>query len=230
MWENPELDLAIFHTNGWKLVVASGESPDGAIRILACRDGLVGASARIHLPGFAIPPCRESFVRGDALHLCFLETDAAPIGFDLVLMAIEADEGILVVETVVSLSTPLLDSHPMVEMEVGDGHPGHPRWTGGRWKRLLDGPDAMWVTALPSKSIDGPKVATSLLCDGRDLPSLAAEGEGDLRRIRFFGDFLEKGVIRRVQPWWIWSNGLITRRKADQLSAQLAQRPLALTN
>jgi hypothetical protein len=145
-------------------------------------------------------------------------------------MAIEADEGILVVETVVSLSTHLLDSHPMVEMEVGDGHPGHPRWNGGLWQRLLDGPEAMWVTAPPSKSIDGPKVATSLLCDGRDLPSLAAEGDGDLCRVRFFGDFLEKGVIRRVQPWWVWSNGLITRRKADQLSAQLSQRPLALTN
>jgi len=230
MWENPELGLAIFHTNGWKLIVASGEAPDGDIRMLACRDGLVGASARVHVSGFAIPPCQESFIRGDALHLCFPETDAVPIGFDLVLMAIEADQGILVVETVVSLSTPLLDSHPAVEMEVGDGHPGHPRWTGGLWKRLLDGPEAMWVTAPPPKSIDGPKVTTSLLCDERDLPSLAPEDDGDLRRVRFFGDFLEKGVIRRVQPWWVWSNGLITRRKADQLSAQLAQRPLALTS
>jgi len=230
MWEISGQGSAEFRTNGWKLVVTTGEPEVGGIRLLTCREVLVGASAKIAVPGFALPPCSECYIRGDALHISFPLSQANPIALELVMTAIEADQQMLVVESVIGIHTSLLDSHPNLQLEVGSGHPGFPRWGRVGWEQTHDESNSIWLRAAERSPLEGPGVSTSLLCDRRDLSSLSSITGNHVTGVRFFGDFLEKGVIRKVQPWWVWSNGQLAKRKADMISNYLAARPLALSN
>lgn len=230
MWEISGEGSAEFRANGWKLVVTSGEPKVGGIRLLSCREDLVGASAKVAVPGYGLPPCGECYIRGDALHISFPLSQANPIGLELVMMAIEADQQMLVVESVIGLHTTLLDSHPNLQLEVGSGHPGFPLWGRVGWEQIFADGNSIWLRAVGRSPLEGPGVSTSLLCDRRDLSSLSSVNGDHVSGVRFFGDFLEKGVIRKVQPWWVWSNGPLAKRKADTIAHYLSTRPLALSN
>lgn len=230
MWEISGEGSAEFRANGWKLVVTSGEPQIGGIRLLSCREDLVGASARIIIPGTDLARCNECYIRGDALHLSFPVTEKCPLGLELVMMAIEADQQMMVVESVIGIHTRLLDSYPQLQLEVGAGHPGFPVWGRVGWEQTHSDGDSVWMRASGRNAIEGPGVSTSLLCERRDLHSLSSPAPDPTVAVHFFGDFLEKGVIRKVQPWWVWSNGLLNPRKAGQIGKQLAARPLALSN
>jgi len=230
MWELSGPCHAEFRANGWKLVVSSGEPSVRGVRLLACREDLAGSAARIFIPGGQFAPCAESFARGDALHLCFPGTDLQSIGVELVLTAVEADQGMLVVESVVAITTDLLDVYPAIKLEVGAGHPGFPQWGKVTWESLADTDQATWLRAAARPAGEGPSVATFLLYDRRDHQSFKAACDTASGDVEFFGDFLEKGVIRKVQPWWVWSNGPISRRTADRIAQVLAARPLALSS
>ncbi|HBJ38375.1 MAG TPA: hypothetical protein DDZ51_27210 [Planctomycetaceae bacterium] len=230
MWEISGKGSAEFRANGWKLVVTSGEPKVDGIRLLSCREDLVGASARIAVPGYELPPCGECYIRGDALHISFPLSQTNPIGLELVMIAIEADQRTFVVESVIGIHTSLLDSHPNLQLEVGSGHPGFPVWGRVGWEKLIDDGNWAWMRADARHSGEGPGVSTCLLCDHRDLTSLSPERQGSSTSVRFFGDFLEKGVIRKVQPWWVWSNGEVPSRKAREIARYLSSRPLALSN
>ncbi len=230
MWEISGNGNAEFRANGWKLVITSGEPNTDGIRLLSCREDLVGSSARIAIPGYELPPCSECYIRGDGLHLSFPVSQSNPIGLELVMMAIEADQQMFVVESVIGINTSLLDSHPDLKLEVGAGHPGFPIWGRVGWECSADDGDWVWMRAAPRPHGEGPAVSTSLLCDRRDLCSLAPASCDQDMSVRFFGDFLEKGVIRKVQPWWVWSNGPLANRKATAIARYLSARPLALSN
>lgn len=230
MWEIVEQGIAEFRTNGWKLVVASGEPHVGGIRLLACREEVVGATARIAVSDYSLPSCDECYIRGDALHLSFSLSDEHPIGLEVVLMAIEADQQVLAVESVVGIHTWKLDSHPSLVLELGSGHPGFPVWGGASWERLADQREGVWMRGTGYGTVAGPRVSTQLLCDHRDLDSLQSTDTEGASSVQFFGDFLEKGVIRKVQPWWVWSTGQLPRERLARLAGNLARRPLALSN
>jgi hypothetical protein len=230
MWEISGPGSAEFRANGWKLVVTSGEPKLDGVRLLSCREDLVGAAAKIAVPGYELPPCSDCYIRGDALHISFPISQAHPIGLELVIMAIEADQQILVVESVIGLHTSLLDSHPNLQFEVGAGHPGFPLWGRVGWEQIFADGNSIWLRASGRSLLEGPGVSTSLLCDRRDLSSLSSSDGEKATAVRFFGDFLEKGVIRKVQPWWVWSNGQLAKRKADTIAHYLAARPLALSS
>lgn len=235
MWESPEPRLAEFRANGWKLIVAAepagaSSQPVDSIRLLACRDGLVGGSAQIRLPGIELAPLAEMFIRGDEVHLGFPVGPDHSIGLELVMLGIEADEDRLVIESMISINTSLLDSSPQVEFRVGAGHPGRPRWGEVPWQLLAKLSDVHWWSARPHQPGTGPGVTTHLACDRRDLSSLDPHEAGQGEGLRFFGDFLEKGVIRRIRPWWLWSNGTVTRDVAERISRTLDDRPLPLSS
>jgi hypothetical protein len=230
MWEISGQGVAEFRANGWKLVVACDQPQVGGVRLLACREGLIGASARIAIPQYPLPPCDECYIRGDALHMVFPISPANPVGLELVMMAIEADQDLMIVESVLGLHTSLLDSHPKLELELGVGHPGFPVWGRAVWEKFNESPDWVWMRAGKSSPTDGPSVSASLLCDRRDLSSLSTSDQETKSSVQFFGDFLEKGVIRKVQPWWVWSYGPLPPRKANAIASYLAARPLALSN
>jgi len=227
MWENADRGEPEFRANGWKLVV---RSDDQGARMLVCREGLVASSARLGLAGSRLGPCSERYLRGDALHLSFADTASEPIAIDLVLTAIEADQGLLILESVISLRTSLLDSHPAVELQLGAGHPLHPRWGDRPWSQVADSGSTLWLQAQPSLPGEGPRVAASVFCDDRDRVSIDAPALIERGDLRFFGDFLEKGVIRKVQPWWVWSNGPVAPHLAEQIGHRLAARPLPLAS
>lgn len=227
MWENADRGEPEFRANGWKLAV---KTDDQGVRMLVCRDGLVASSVRLWLTNSRLPPCSERYLRGDALHLSFPDTAAEPIALDLVLTAIEADQEQLILESVISLRTSLLDSHPTVELQLGAGHPLHPRWGDRPWSQVNDSGSALWFQPRPALPSEGPRVATSVFCDDRDRVSLDGAALAEQGNLRFFGDFLEKGVIRKVQPWWVWSNGTVAPQRAEQIAHKLAARPLPLAS
>jgi hypothetical protein len=227
MWKNPDRGASEFRANGWRLVVKF--DPQG-VRLLTCRDTLVATAAQISLPQLTLPACCERYIRGDALHLVFSDTATETIGVELVLMPVEAEQDHLVLESVISLKTSLLDSYPAVELQVGAGHPGHPRWATTRWEPALATATALSVRAQRGPAAEGPRVQTTIWCDDRDQRSLNTQLLTDAGRLCFFGDFLEKGVIRRVQPWWVWSQGQVSFSAAARIAAQLAARPLPLAS
>ncbi len=227
MWENADRGEPEFRANGWKLVVRTDEH--GAW-MLICRDGLVATSARLWLAETRLGPCSERYVRGDALHLSFPDTAAEPVAIDLVLTPIEADQGHLILESVISLRTSLLDSHPAVELQLGAGHPLRPRWGDRPWSQVANSGSTLWLRSRPSPPAEGPRVSASVFCDDRDRVSIDGPALAEQGSLRFFGDFLEKGVIRKVQPWWVWSNGPIAPDLANQVARRLAARPLPLAN
>lgn len=227
MWENADRGEPEFRANGWKLVVKSG---DQGVRMLTCRDSLVASSVRLWLADGRLGPCREHYLRGDALHLSFPDTSAEPIAIDLVLTPIEADQGQLILESVISLRTSLLDSHPVVELQLGAGDPLQPRWDVQPWGQATGCGAALWLQPRGAAAGEGGRVSTSVFCDERDRVSLDRPSLAERGCLRFFGDFLEKGVIRKVQPWWVWSDGTVLPQQAEQIAHRLAARPLPLAS
>lgn len=234
MWEIPAPGKAEFRANGWRLTVlasSSSPSPEPGIEQLAlqvARDGDGTAVARLRLPGIALAGDGEQFVCGDELHLHFPESDRHPIGVQMVLMPIEIDQRILVVESVISVNTSLWDSHPAVEVEFAGGASTGPGSQPAQLHhgRNADGRVCWWLSDHPSSA-----VATGLLCDARDFNSIDPSATVEQSTVvRFLGGFLEKGVIRRIQPWWIWSQGPITETARRRVANQLAARPLPLSS
>jgi hypothetical protein len=247
MWESLEHGGAEFRTNGWKLVV---EPTAQAVDFRVSREGMDDSAARVWLPQSNFAPYGERFIRGDELHLSLSDrgtdfagavstdtnrtdsesTDTEPIALELVLMAIEADEELLVLESVVSLTTSLLDSYPAVELQLGRVGAADPGWSDAAWSVCDNTALATYLTGRSSQIGFKPVVSTSLLCGDRDRVSLDAGALADRGTVRFFGDFLEKGVIRKVQPWWLWSCEPLYPRAVARIAEQLARRPLPLTS
>lgn len=226
MWENVAGGDPEFRVNGWRLVArVSGQG----LILVACRDPWVAAAARIFVPGVPLDRCEQWYVRGDGLHLACTGRDRQCVVLEVELLPIEAERDRFVLESVISMRTSLLESHPAIELQVGAGHPGFPRWGGNRWHQTAEFGAALWLQAQPGPPLEGPRPLTGVVCGERDRASLDAAALGD-GQLRFFGDFLEKGVIRKVQPWWVWSCGPPPGDLASNVADQLAARPLPLAS
>lgn len=214
------------------------------------------------------PDLAEAFVRGDELHLDYPQGDGAysvAVVCRVVESQVvesettESRAGRLVTEWTIAIQTSRLESHPMLDLWAG-GNPVR------RFTAAEDPPAAGEVpsaTAYPEQAaypeqvektgVGGDRVPrraapiTAVRGDGASVAVLLAPGDFpwtlDLSddhglRQRLFGDFLEKGVIRKARPWVVveetpnpvsenWGGGeasdLIRRWQ------QLCRTPLPLT-
>ncbi len=216
MWELDADHCAKFRVSDWMLdVVTRGDG----LELSASSSHGASLGGQIQLAGLLLPPVTESYVRGDELHLIMPQTDGCDVGIELALTVIRADFHLFVLETVISLQTQWLDLYPRVELSTGLKNSASNRW------QMTPSGSSRWYD--PSQKIANEHSRFAVLVDPRDRFSIDESQAGD-QRLSFFGDFMEKGVIRKVQPWWVWSIEEIVPIVRQQLAKELSARPLPL--
>lgn len=217
MWEQLANHGARFRVSDWTLEM---NACDGCLNLSASRAHDAPVTGRIQLVGMPLPSISESYVRGDELHLVLPQTDGCQVGLELALLVVEASSQQFVLESVIALQTLLLDLHPRVELKTN--------WKGTTSERWRMDPvnSSRWYNSDESTTEAGIQLA--VLLDPRDRFSIN-ESQAGTQRLSFFGDFMEKGVIRKVQPWWVWSHSGVDTAVRRQLADELSARPLPLT-
>ena len=170
-----------------------------------------------------VPPPRlaDAYIRGDDLVVLYPEHRQQPYSLQLDFRALQSPGMRLGLEVWVSVHTHLLECYPAVQISFRSQSAGlrppalgdpaatltiqHESWTprcsSHIWVHPLDAPEASWSETSP----------------------------GDRQSVLLFGNFMEKGVIRRARlQWWL---GLSTLDAATlvALRQQFATSPLPLT-
>ena len=126
----------------------------------------------------------------------------------------------MVLEVTIAIETTFLDTHPKLDLVV----------TGGD-VRTLDVAAFTAVTGSPPISICQREAGVAVLLGPHDAPFTTNQSSDHEIKLRLFGDFLEKGVIRKARPWLVIDRG---REFGDsqlrRLWGELSQSPLPLTS
>ena len=160
----------------------------------------------------------EQFVRGDELHLHFPQGDAL-FGFRAVVAPLLSTADTLIVEVTLAIQTDLLDSHPKIDLECDGGT------VTSHAVEAISGKSG----APPIMTIAEPPLLAVLL-GPHDAPFTTDQSGDDNISLRLFGDFLEKGVIRKARPRIVVSRSGKTLKTSDlvQFWQDLANSPLPL--
>ena len=160
-----------------------------------------------------LPPLDERFIRGDTLHLMYPQSDQR-FAVRLSLEVLSGDQFIAdnpavinagdplatagpMIEARISVQTDLLDTHPMIDLRVAASESTH---SGDEACGLED-----WCV-LNEADRRGSRLV-------------------DKQCVQLFGDFLEKGVIRRAQPW-LMVGSPITDSHRSAIEALQSRRPV----
>ena len=192
MWNVENETTASIETErrSWRVDLAGGES---GIRIGDENDESV---AFLPVNNDKLPPISESYIRGDQLHAIYPQQDNS-YSLHLVLKPIEKSATRLVLEATVSIETLLLDSHPTLDIvAIGDGFncvtPSN--------SSVPASGDAMAGCA-GITSVARGKFFGGVVLGDKDFPATLDLSDDEEIRLRLFGEFLEKGVIRKARPW-----------------------------
>lgn len=171
-----------------------------------------GLSIEVHPVQTAVlPSLDEHFVRDDQWH-ANLPQSTTRFGIRLAFDQIPLNDHVVALECRLSVQTDLLDSHPELDLRLCGGTP-----------------------TMVSPDDDVPPVATvigsndffaAVLLSSNDAPHTKLLST-DPPSLRLFGDFLEKGVIRRARPWIIF--GRFTGDDLKTWQQQLSDSPVPLT-
>jgi len=193
MWSSESLGLATWSESGsaWPVDARGGEHGIA----------LLDSSTQTPLVSFSpvdqpqLPAVAEQYVRGDVWHLNYPQVSGR-FAIRLALRPIETESKLLVLETVVSIETDLLDTHPKIDLDV----PCHS--IDAIVPEDRDGEDDVTGTgSAPISVAAAGAVCCSVLLGPQDRPVTTNHSTDSLLRLRLFGEFLEKGVIRRGRPW-----------------------------
>ncbi len=178
-----------------------------------------------------LPVVSEQYLRGDRLFLNYPQGDRRyAMRFSLQPMQVTAE--LLVLEFTVSIQTDLLDTHPMLDLQAfGDSEVVSADFTvsESNWRSSVQGDHS---GAASVNFIRSENSLAAILLDQRDGPATTSMSSGEELRLRLFGDFLERGVIRTARPWIILnrSGGINLEGEFESWHKALEQRPLPLTS
>ncbi|TWU47317.1 hypothetical protein Poly51_51170 [Rubripirellula tenax] len=215
-WTTDGLGLAQLHCGGepWKFDARGGSAG------IQC-----GALSLASVDDDRLPAAGEQFVRGNQWHVNYPQGDES-FALRLVLSPIASTSDRLVVEACISIQTDLLDTHPKIDVDVMcddiDSFVPSDQWGDDE----VRGSGVAPISLAKSK---GHSIA--VLLGTHDSPFTTNHSTDSLLRLRLFGDFLEKGVIRRALPWIVIdrSGTLPTESELTQLWQQLVASPIPLT-
>lgn len=175
-----------------------------------------------------LPLASEQYVRQDRLTVNYPQ-DRAAYAIRLSIEPMKVAKTQLVLELTVSIQTDLLDSHPMLDLVIpGLNATSHSLDAKAEnWRQTLQG------ASLGSDSmhcVESEQMSVGVLLDRHDAPTTKTMTNPDGIRLRLFGDFLEKGVIRTARPWIIVdrSGDVLSSDSVTPLYRQLEERPLPL--
>lgn len=171
-----------------------------------------------------LPTVGESFVRGDQWHLTYPQGKGL-YELRLVMRPVESADNRLVLETTIAIQTDLLDTHPKIDLLAAcQERISHPLPTAS------DAPDKK-PGAAPIHLALNAHGSVAVLLGPHDAPFTSDISGSEALKLRLFGEFLEKGVIRRARPWLVIDqSGQVTSE--DRLVAlwrQLCGSPVPLT-
>lgn len=234
MWEMSRLGFAQLQADGWELTVSTvdrriRDDRDSAVRMIVSKGNDLRTAVSLNIPGVEVAPIGESFVRGNTLCFLHVESPDHPVGLELSFTVIACGSDLLVIESVISIKTSLWDAWPRLELVVGSITGENKLGKDYPLVPMEVNPSHWWWSATPQQGTSGT-VFTQLACDARDSQSLDRVSAGRPGHVGFFGDFLERGVIRRISPWWVWSEQPLDSLTVANLGRQIEEKPLPLTN
>jgi hypothetical protein len=159
-----------------------------------------------------LPTCDEQFVRGNRWQLNYPQEDSAyalRLSFENIVNSV----GTWVIECCLSVQTDLLDSHPKVDFILD-----------GSTEIVGEKPESTGSARIQRLGTKDSSIA--ILLGPHDYPHTSTLASGRKTSLRLFGEFLEKGVIRRARPWIVIGNP--SDKQLIQLWDQLADSPLPL--
>ena len=173
----------------------------------------------------ALPAAAEQYVQGDRWIVNYPQQSGG-FALRLSLEPIETTANRLVIEMTVAVQTDLLDSHPKVDIDV-DCHdidsfvPTNP----------LGDEEVTAAGSAPISLAKGSEVSAAVLLGPHDSPFTTNHSTDCLLRLRLFGDFLEKGVIRKARPWIVIdrSGSVPSEKDLERWWQRLCDSPLPLT-
>ncbi|TWT66555.1 hypothetical protein [Allorhodopirellula solitaria] len=168
----------------------------------------------------ALPTAGEQYVCGDAWKIHFPQA-TGQYSLRLSVRVVQASETRIVWEPTFSIQTSLLDSAPSLELTA----------RGESDRRVAEVADAL-AAQVSICAVSAPDTGQVIVLLGpNDAPFTKDRCSRTRLDLRIFGDFLEKGVIRKTRPWIIMDrseDGVSADELADYCS-QLCQTPLPLT-
>jgi hypothetical protein len=171
-----------------------------------------------------LPIAGEQYVRGDGWHVNFPQGDSS-YALRLSFEACEIRSNRVVLEICVSIQTDLLDLHPKLDVEVDCQD------IDSLVPSDADGQDTVAGAGVAPISIaKGAGSSVSVLLGAHDFPFTTNHSTDMTLRLRLFGDFLEKGVIRKARPWIVFDlDGSADNEALQTTWKQLCDSPLPLT-
>ncbi len=172
----PRLELSSKHDNSNKILRTMNIRP---LEHSADRH-----SADIHSADrLASPlPFGDAYVRQNDLIASFPERSPWRFGYQVDVRAVEQTQNeSLCLEVWISVQTSLLDSHPMISLEIAD-------------ESFDEMSAGVWTDAAKR---------TGVIMHPLDLADCQMNGSTKGLTMRIFGSFMEKGVIRRMRFRWI---------------------------
>ncbi|MGI9445168.1 MAG: hypothetical protein ACR2N1_22035 [Rubripirellula sp.] len=230
MWITNQLGVASWTDAGteWELDARGGQAiclgwpNEAAVRFKPVDDS-------------TLPAADEQFVRGRCWNINYPQADhrlALRIAFE----PIETTADSILLEATISIQTDLLDSHPKIDIQSDaksiktlnvPGASQHPASQPGASQHPASQSGAAAVTIAKSDS-----TFVAIFLGTHDSPFTTELSTPESMQLRLFGEFLEKGVIRKARPWI-----LISRAKQEPSESELqaiwqrlAGRPLPLAS
>jgi hypothetical protein len=167
-----------------------------------------------------LPVAGEQYVRGDAWKIQFPQ-ESGQYSLRLSLRVVAASTTRMVWEPTFSIQTSLLDAAPSLEL-TALGHSDI---------RVA----ATAAHAAPGVSMSGITVPGGgqliVLLGPHDAPFVKQRSSRNRLDLRIFGEFLEKGVIRKTRPWVIFdrSEAGVSAEELTNYCQQMSDTPLPLT-
>ena len=230
MWITNQLGVASWTDAGteWELDARGGQAiclgwpNEAAVRFKPVDDS-------------TLPAADEQFVRGRRWNVNYPQADhrlALRIAFE----PIETTADSILLEATISIQTDLLDSHPKIDIQSDaksiktlnvPGAAQHPASQPGASQHPASQSGAAAVTIAKSNT-----TFVAIFLGTHDSPFTTELSTPESLQLRLFGEFLEKGVIRKARPWI-----LISRAKQEPSESELqaiwqrlAGRPLPLAS
>jgi hypothetical protein len=233
MWKTNELGRASFQQGALQLNIDARGGNFGIHATLSSskthstiKD--LRAEARFQSVGNdVLPTADDQFVRGDEWHV-HLPQSSGSYSLDIVFRPVILDQTAhtsapLILEATLAVHTSLLDTHPTIDLCIDTERISQLDEAG---KPLAEQADVRRSKSLAGCAAITRGASSSVLLGRHDYPFTTDLSNSGNITLRLFGEFLEKGVIRKARPWIVL--GDMTQRQIVELWAAFSDTPLPL--
>lgn len=171
--------------------------------------------------GETLPVAVENYVRGDEWKVTFPQS-TGQFGLRISLRAVAVSATRLVLEPTLSIQTSLLDTHPTLIFSAVGEHPE---------SSLIQVESSEQEVSVTSVRLADRAGQIAVLLGPHDAPFTADHSSDQKLQLQLFGEFLEKGVIRKARPWVVLdrSEAGLSTSDLQQYAKLLCETPLPLT-